>query len=688
MIKYKYLSIIITLLILSIVINNHQVVHAIQCIRDQRLFQGDEVAVDWWFIHKLRGFSDTYLYFDSLMGEEDLKVGRFLRSKNSALGATMIKIDKTVTYLAFNDQVTKKMKSSFKINAHEKGIIAWDKGQGEDGIYIHHSMPNFPNSIFEGRRVSHETWASPYMEDDQLIDDKFSDIFPFLGWHNNFFPTNVMSQTSLFRNGHRDLVTKTKPQDDDAYVPPGEEPEEEDLDHEIDTDEKPEFDDTAIDPKRDVDSTLHPISRNHSNKSKALDINPYALSMENKNVFGQHLFCLTLFDANSKVPDKWSCEKDEDNPPPPGEDTMIGLFLKFLARGSGNGITYTHSYGLEEDDKKYLKFRPDDHYSTEFEKQCFQFKNQPFYFATSTLKRHQEEDGMVSIHSKYSDVWGILEEPCNQDNLQERPCLGQGEKLWISTWRGSNKVDTSLKEHREKLQLATFAKTFTSNEMEQTITWGRTSISVSGSENAESFGTTSDHSKFAYLFDDKKDRLWNIAISGGNLHTYNPIKDKYQGSNAFLICFASNNLANALENIRVKENEKVDVKKLLWTRSTKLQEFADIFNKNLKAIGNAMGLESELEMKEEKEEKEEKEKEELTSEQQSAINYANTLLAISGEKAVFYSNVVFDQPTRDENNQPIRKQGIPTTIDTRTPPVKRRSERIRSQTDAKRQRKF
>ncbi|KAF2070264.1 hypothetical protein CYY_008411, partial [Polysphondylium violaceum] len=106
------LVVVALLCLLSLSINN---VSSNTCMSDGLL--GTSKQVDWWFIIKIKGFSDVYYYYDSDMDgkeEKNFKIGYFLRSKYSAFGATLLPYANqdgdgreittlTTNFIAYND---------------------------------------------------------------------------------------------------------------------------------------------------------------------------------------------------------------------------------------------------------------------------------------------------------------------------------------------------------------------------------------------------------------------------------------------------------------------------------------------------------------------------------------------------------------------------------------------------------
>ncbi|EGG24549.1 hypothetical protein DFA_02792 [Cavenderia fasciculata] len=597
---YSYvIGMMITVLLL---INHITIVDSIKCLQDQRIFtqtddEGDDdpVEVDWWFAIKIRGTSDAYLYYDSTMDETEFSTGYFLRSDKSALGATMDQISSTQHYyVAFNDQPAKTMGDAFKINTHEKGIIAWDK-EGGDGFYLMHTMPQFPNTYFSplDGNPSHMYWQDSFSEGPRKS-DSYAKSFPSMGWENNFFHNNLMSLTDLYEDCYREYhQTAAQKKASDKYNYGEDDSVEEDtsdsedsadtLRHEKERAKKQQLCKLDISPflVEGFPKKKHSLDLSHLIGG---DTNPFAKLLD-ENVPAQHMFCLTLPDANELDPEAWTCLDEGEDPPSSVDDSdldppsMIQLFLQSLARGSTNGLSTTHK-NVDDATEQYLLPQANQH-AADYYKRCIQLNDKHYYFVVSSKSR--QSDG--SLGSKFSDIWGVLEEPgCDQTQIANRPCLNDNEQMWISTWRGSGDVDATVPDRPgDHLNMATFKAVVDMGGHEQSIYWGSTDVSVSGVKTTgDSTGGFSDHSKIGYL--QNEGEHWDICLSGGNLHVYNKKTTKYTGSNAFLVCFKSIELSVAFDNLNVGANNNAVTRTKLWEHSQYYVLCSKSLNANIQAV--------------------------------------------------------------------------------------------------------
>ncbi|EGG22024.1 hypothetical protein DFA_01913 [Cavenderia fasciculata] len=606
------LILLTVIIIVQVILISHvNVVDGIKCIKDKRIFADtededeDNQEVDWWLILKIRGTTDAYLYFDSEMNDNDFKTGYFLRSSRSALGATLFDVSSVNhNYIAFNDQPAETMGDSFKIFTHEKGLIIWDKDKGDnagDGVYIMHTMPQFPNTYFSpDGTVSHQYWQDPYGEDERISDD-FAKAFPFMGWRDPFFHNNVMSSHELYGRcyaGYHKTEAQQKASDKYNYG--------ESQSVSEDTSESEDSADTwrhEQERKKKAQSTckldISPfLVERFSKKASTLsfshllgrDINPFAKLLD-EGVPGQHIYCLTLPDANSRDPETWTCTDPPDADPPSNEDSdldppsMIQLFLTYLARGTTNGLSATHK-SVDAETEPFLAVRQDQ-YTADYYKKCFQLNQKHYYFVVTSKTKHSDN----SISSKFSDVWAVLEEdPCDETQIQNRPCIKDGEQMYISCWRGSGRVDETVNARPgNHFIIPTFKTVIEIANKKQTITWGSTNVGVSGQTNTEdSTGGFTDHSKYGYLVNEGD--YWDVCLSGGNLHVYKGVT-QYTGSNAFMVCFQSTELGIAFGSININSGATVGKHTQLWEYSQYYAECTKKFNANIAVAHQALQLE-------------------------------------------------------------------------------------------------
>ncbi|KAF2072105.1 hypothetical protein CYY_006579 [Polysphondylium violaceum] len=465
--------------------------------KSDELITGQRKDVAWWWIIKIRGFSDLYYYYDSDMDQKSIdkfSVGYYLRSKSSAFGATLLpysttddgnKPPKDTGFLAYNDHILIDEaitdSSFYQAGAHEKGIIGWSKEKAKGGIIIQHSLPKFPNGPWkEGMNPPILNDKIKNVKDDPLVQMYFTTF----GWRRNFFGPNVMP---YHIPGRKYYIKK----------------------HEV-------ADDTRARRSKYDDDTSKPTQLGY----KTYDYELYSLLYTTSVKPSQQIFCSSLMDDNDKGD---------------GPNNVVKGMVEFLSNLSDKGI-----YAGKYNDK--------DSFKTGGLLSGHGFVSYPKHKANLKHKRPDDDKSYVHKELKVGDY--IYYMRINNGNDESNGGKGKVVDIWkslvlsseeprftdadrefvISTWVNSKKdgwwlnKDSSIK---TKIKSPTFSIQAHGN----TFYWR-------GNSNQE-------HSKIGFKTKEQSTDKWNVCSSGGNLYYDGKIGIK----SSLLICFKSNGLRKALQNI-------------------------------------------------------------------------------------------------------------------------------------------
>ncbi|KAF2077063.1 hypothetical protein CYY_001630 [Polysphondylium violaceum] len=477
---------------------------SVSCQRDIHITGESNKMVDWWLIIKVRGFSDYYLYMDSLLQEDKFKIGYFLRSSKSALGSTMFpytgkNIDEgKKSYINYNNQmVVFDQKSPFKTRnkdnleyykegAHEKGFIAFNRGTNEDdwkGFFLQHSLPKMMNYREEGKL----RYLNEPIDFSGRFKEKLNNLyFTYYGWEKPFFGRNLMPYSPqgiqlLQKIGNIENVRESQVDSVDLNTQEGQK------------------------KVADRENTF----LTSGGTLGFLNMNPFSLIYTTLVKPSQHLLCISIENKASF-------------------EDLIGQ----LALTSNKGIVstlYREHQGKTKafhDFRKHLYLSEDSQNPTVYATRAegFHKKDIKVKFETRETKFYTAVN--VAGPKNKKDIWKNLIEDTNTN----QPSLAAGHKMSISTWVTKQKsawwrtdtYKTQVLEH--KLQ--------TKSEIDQSVfTWQSNS--------------NQEHSKIG--FTEKSDHPnWNFCSSGGNLYA----KEKASMKSSLIICFTSNNLNKALNGLR------------------------------------------------------------------------------------------------------------------------------------------
>eukprot|EP01132_Coremiostelium_polycephalum_P002636 gene2636-3274_t len=502
----------------------------------------NERTVDWWFIYKLKGFSDVYLYFDSEMKSSDsfLK-GNFLRSKYSALGATMEKysIDDKNEWFAWNDHNIdrngKKENSFYRAGAHEKGFIGY-KSDLSEGFFIQHSLPNWPVTNSDNKNLINPPVPMDLNFKNNNDRERMERLFPFYGWTKPFFPKNLM--TSFNPGGVSKSTIKKSDSSGDIPFKAGDDDKEKEVDNSNkkkrdieftkDVDFQTDYEKITIKykyqkvglgvEKSRVNTFFNNLDRMNTPSINIEDSNPYATVYSSHIKPTQHIFC-------SNIDDK---------------DNLMKLIM-FLSYLSQEGI-YSYHSNIKNDEigevmKKYKDSRhPIDltleDNSDDENMNLIDPINDPEYL--DSIKSEQVELGGMDVYMKinaaqesYRDVWASLEDKRNHPFFVKD---SNSRQLLVSTW--SSYTDfyekTNLREKKLKFSDNTFSINVRVGGLLQTVEWTSKS--------------NSEHSKIGVIENYKSDEPWNVCLSGGNIYKWGRlIKSSLLVSDAILALKAPNN---------------------------------------------------------------------------------------------------------------------------------------------------
>ncbi|KYR02326.1 hypothetical protein DLAC_01157 [Tieghemostelium lacteum] len=471
----------------------------VKCIRDKILFN-DDVEIDWFFILKVRGFSDVYLYFDSEMEkkEQPFQTGYYLRSSKSAMGATFKQFtdptkNKNRYYVGYNDHTyaftTRKNTNDFdqfftrqthgvlySYGAHEKGFVGWDledspvSGEKGNGVFIQHSLPYFPfpdgASAEENEKKTGKAFNGPVEEEFSKkgttdIEKVFA--LTYYGWKSGqeFYGPNLINYIPKYI-GFFSETTDPKYQ--------------------------------RMSGRTNEKDYINLIQHVYPQFSSSDGFNPFNEIFLPSRKPTQHIFC-----SNIKTSGK------------------IKILLKLLAKMTTKGL-YTFLNNLPETDKTFeeaLKPEP-----TTSEEWNGKLSDTNFFMKVNT--------------NQSQDIWTDVMKQCDASATQ--PCLeifdkSRGvqqvkEEVYISTWSSSNikKAVTDRGIFIPLMQTELKIGKYT-----QLVQWQGV--------------TTSEHSKIAFKKTIAKGNRskWNVCVSGGNLYSR---PDNIMAS--LVMCFDAPNLNKAL----------------------------------------------------------------------------------------------------------------------------------------------
>ncbi|KAF2070266.1 hypothetical protein CYY_008413 [Polysphondylium violaceum] len=493
------------------------------CMSDALLTStGVSKEVDWWFIIKIRGFSDVYYYYDSDMdkkNEANFKIGYFLRSKFSAFGATLLPYanldgngERITTlgtnFIAYNDHfytIKSKDKSDrtpdnnfYNRGAHEKGLIGWSTNVAGKGLIIQHSLPNFPYGYERGM-------FQPVMNDNIKAlngepgykGQEIKMYFTMYGWKTNIFGPNLMPYHIPGRK---------------FYVTPEE--------------AKPNVNDHGT--RLQTGALQRPNVIGYTTTSQ---YELFSLLFTTTVKPSQQIFCSSLVDEpmstskpGTKVKEMVQFMSDLSD---------VGLYAgkfneieeSFIEKGPGGKVTQHVSYP----GKLKFKTRPSSNKPVFSEKEI-KVGEYNYY-----MRINHQSDEANSGQGKVDDIWKSLIDSRKEPNLAiTDQDTSQLNNLAISTWAYSNK-DSWWK---GKI----VSPVFKINAHDNTFRW-------KGNSNQE-------HSKIAFRTKEIDSDQWNVCSSGGNL--YYTGKDKIKSS--LLICFKAKGLRQAFQNIMTNDGGKEDDK--------------------------------------------------------------------------------------------------------------------------------
>ncbi|KAF2070726.1 hypothetical protein CYY_007956 [Polysphondylium violaceum] len=477
--------------------------------RSDVLLTGFDGEVDWWYITKVRGFGDTYLYIDSKTSEEKFKVGYYLRSQYSAFGATLLPFtgaykDQTKSFVAFGEYSTshnanKEFSKFYEQGAHQKGIFGWTEvGNSQwKGFYIEHSLPYFPQLFQQGK-----TFMNPPINFDPRIitanlDQKqiyrVSLYFSYYGWRHPFFYRNLMPMSSsgcvkinLLDNG------QIKPHYEyrDKQVP--------------------------IDQK---ESAKEKILRTTSTYTGAIieivDINPFSVVHTHRSKPSQHIFCVSI-DTKARFIDFMSQYKYVSN-------QGIVSNVHQVRSSSLNDVKPYFSFYDANDKLIHPGVSLDRATQAEFITKKITFNNN--ITAETMINFNQGTTGIGN------DIWyGLIKN--GEGSSRVNPYLEAGKQVYISTWSFSDRKAW-----------------WRSNGMNARVLEPTFQVQVYGSTIKWKSNCQNDHSKIAYT-KEKDHNVWNVCVGGGNLYTTDKSKkDNSVIKSSILLCLKLDNLRGALESI-------------------------------------------------------------------------------------------------------------------------------------------
>eukprot|EP01132_Coremiostelium_polycephalum_P002197 gene2197-2708_t len=504
---------------------------------------GAEKSVDWWFIYKVKGFSDVYLYFDSEMTGDFIQ-GNFLRSKYSALGGTFEQFSLPNggnQWLSYNDHahfVTKTSGGSNKFyqkGAHEKGFIGWENS-GATGVFIQHSLPRFP--IFTKDKTTKKTILNPPVDIDLKFNtdaerERMERLFPFFGWNNMFFGRNLMTSYNP-RDADRTLIVNSDSAGDRNFVGTGEDEDENENDEDKEPEELEDYSNLMRSETYEYTYTLPMIKQEKTKmatwKEKIKKLNVPTINVQNSNPFG------TLYTGGIKPTQHIFCANIN------GKDTLIKL-IEFLSYLSDEGLVSTVKNFDDDDIKAATKKNSGNRPDTDFDGTDV---NEPendekYQDAIKTLELQLNPN--LKTYSKINaakdnrhDVWASVESITTIE-----PYLKKVDNMFVSTWksRGQDFVEDDNKRVIKFSDVVSSLNVKVGGKL-QTVSWKS--------------NTNQEHSKVAFLEKPSSKDVWNVCVSGGNLYLWGSKKIK----SSLVMCFSHSPLSKAMLKLTQQKPNQVD----------------------------------------------------------------------------------------------------------------------------------
>ncbi|KAF2074115.1 hypothetical protein CYY_004557 [Polysphondylium violaceum] len=499
--------------------------------RADKILTGKDDEVDWWFITKVKGFGDVYLYVDSNMDNTaTFKTGYYLRSVYSALGSTLSPftgegVNNKKNFISFCDHAAFNQPSSdpkkepvfnklYVEGAHQKGIIGWTEVSDTQwkGFYIDHTLPYFPqihSKTFMNSPINFdpEKITTPRTEMKLYLTSMY---FSYYGWRKPFFGRNLMPYDS---NGGcvKDYLLK---HDQDNSAPPI------------------KLREHFINPHEKETKENERITHNERTGSGAFlkmdDIFPFAIIHTHKQKPSQHIFCISI-DTKDKFLDFFKHYQYISN------EGIVSNIHKVSDSSLSNIKSYISLYDEKGEHKQPTKVA-----------RTTGFKNQKLSFVKGITA---ESTINVNLGPAIgNDVWkGLI---ANQASKAE-PYLENEAKIFISTWSDGDKEVWWRKNNQIKEPV------FIADIYNSKIKWKS--------------NTHDEHSKVAFT-ESQDHKLWNVCISGGNLYGHSktdPIKS------SIILCLKLDALHSALTKLKVRT----------WDGTTSLAEETE-YDAYQKAFGD------------------------------------------------------------------------------------------------------
>ncbi|KAF2071008.1 hypothetical protein CYY_007668 [Polysphondylium violaceum] len=477
------------------------------CRRDV-LLTGDDKEVDWWFITKVRGFGDTYLYFDSKMTSNTFLEGHYLRSKYSALGATLFpftgdRVDDKKNFVSFVDYATshnakRSFSKFYEMGAHQKGIFGWTEISRTNwkGFYIDHSMPYFPQLFRQGT-----TFMNPPINFDPRsisnlknlkvgIKNKIGLYFSYYGWKNPFFYRNLMPMDC---SGCVKKFLLDNGQEKEVYT---------------------YHDKTVriINKKKGVDAILKATNNLAGTQIEIDDVNPFSVVYTLKLKPSQHIFCLSI-DTKVKFKD------------------FMDHYKYVSDQGIVSNVHRVSDLSLP-DIKAYVSLYDENDSCQDKDIAKIDRSKQAQYITKKiAFVGDITAETMINVNqdpkARGKDVWyGLIEN--GKATPKKEPYLDTDQTVYISTWSLEDKNAWWRSNGMNKIVLE---PTFTAKVYDSEIKW------KSNCQN--------DHSKIAFT-GEKGHKTWNVCIGGGNLYTTAKQKDITAIKSSIVLCLKLDGLHQAL----------------------------------------------------------------------------------------------------------------------------------------------
>ncbi|KAF2077802.1 hypothetical protein CYY_000923 [Polysphondylium violaceum] len=558
----------------------------IMCKRDALIFPGSKIDVSFWWIFKIRGTSDKYLYYDSLMDQENFIQGNFLRHERSALGLTMNEYIKDnpqgrqnqdAHFIAYNDHILSvnqkkaryKNTSFYKSGAHEKGFIGFkslkNNGNKWKGSFIQHSLPKFPIPFYDKRN---DLKVVPPFEFPTNI--KNADFYyPYIGWGywgvfgSNLLPWSAYDNLKTYLSPNSEISKKVvdlNQEDND------------DDDSDGDADDIQVGGDSDDGEDMDTDDDLVDVNNNNSKKrknqsqggrgKKKLRLEDTPMKFYSKTEFQffnnqginlrarhfqpqrkptQHIFCSSL-DGPQEIKDLieylalLSVDGINSNFFDRDFKTLFkGKFgLKLDPTKIGTPFVpekSTFKYGGKGNDGNVF-FSGEDLKKPDLQKDSIKKYIESVFKKKITLGSTNYFMAINAASDNKNDIWKSLV-ICDA-NVQ--PCLERDSskintKFYVSTWVQQN--------NKNPWYQGIFQTDF---HFRANVKFFKNKAQILWKPN-----TQQEHSKFA-IKENSDANDWNICVSGGNLYEARakPIKS------SLLMCFANKGLHKAIKNLIVE----------------------------------------------------------------------------------------------------------------------------------------